>query len=51
MIFVQRGCVHARAIGNEAGVWIRLFPEVTEGTLLEVVDESIVGACRDTPQQ
>src|SRR5690349_22844642 len=50
MVLIERRPIHARAIGYEACVWIGLFPKVTEGALLEVVNESVVGACRSAPQ-
>ena len=48
MVLVQRRAVHARAVGHEACVWVGLFPEIAEGALLKVGDESVVGACGST---
>lgn len=47
----QRRAVHVRAIRHEARNWIRLFPKITEGALLEIIDESVSGACRDTGEE
>jgi hypothetical protein len=51
MIFVQRCAIHARPVRHESCVGICLFPEVTEGTLLEVVDERLLRACRNAPNE
>jgi hypothetical protein len=51
MTFRQRRTVHAGAIGHQSCICIGLFPEVTEGTLLKIVDETVGGACCGTGEK
>jgi hypothetical protein len=47
----QRCAVRARTIRYESGFWIGLFPEIAEGALLEVVDEGLLRARWNAPQE
>jgi hypothetical protein len=41
MVGIQCGSIRARAIGDEAGVRIALFPEICEGVPLKVLEKLI----------